>query len=180
MLKLKLLLILFLLASTATVAQVRPEKIADSLYKVKNFKQAGTYYLKAAQQADFKVLKISNYYNAACCYALSDQKDSALVLLTHAVNSGNKNVDHIKKDTDLESLHSMPGWSKLLNSIKATKNSTSDPYAAKLITSDVKNFWKAYDMAKKIPLTLLIFTRNTIQNLVQMGFRIIWPIRSKT
>lgn len=149
MLKLKLLLILFLLASTATVAQVRPEKIADSLYKVKNFKQAGTYYLKAAQQADFKVLKISNYYNAACCYALSDQKDSALVLLTHAVNSGNKNVDHIKKDTDLESLHSMPGWSKLLNSIKATKNSTSDPYAAKLITSDVKNFWKAYDMAKK-------------------------------
>ncbi len=149
MLKLKLLLILFLLASTATVAQVRPEKIADSLYKAKNFKQAGTYYLKAAQQADFKVLKISNYYNAACCYALSGQKDSALVLLTHAVNSGNKNVDHIKKDTDLESLHSMPGWSKLLNSIKATKNSTSDPYAAKLITSDVKNFWKAYDMAKK-------------------------------
>jgi hypothetical protein len=149
MLKFKQLLILFLLASTAVVAQVRPEKIADSLYKAKNFKEAGKYYIKATQQAEFRVLKINNYYNAACCYALSGQKDSALVLLTNAVNSGYKKADHIKNDTDLESLRSLPGWSKLLNSIKTVKNSTTDPYKAKLITSDVKNFWKAYDMAKK-------------------------------
>lgn len=149
MLKFKQLIVLFLLASTASIAQVNPEKIADSLYKAKNFKEAGKYYLKATQQVDFKVLKTNNYYNAACCYALSGQKDSALVLLTNAVNSGYKKVDHIQKDTDLESLHSLPGWSKLLNSIKTVKNSSTDPYKAKLITSDVKNFWKAYDLAKK-------------------------------
>lgn len=149
MLKFKQLLILFLLASTATVAQVRPEKIADSLYIAKNFKEAGRYYLKATRQVDFEVLRSDNYYNAACCYALSGQKDSALVLLTKAVNGGYKNIDQIKKDTDLKSLASLPGWSKLLNSIKTVKNSTADPYKAKLITSDVKNFWKAYDLAKK-------------------------------
>ncbi|WP_288881655.1 gliding motility protein GldB-related protein [Pedobacter panaciterrae] len=149
MLKFKQLLILLLLAGTATVAQVRPEKIADSLYKAKNFKEAGRYYLKATRQVDFEVLRSDNYYNAACCYALSGQKDSALVLLTNAVNSGYKNIDQIKKDTDLESLRSLPGWPKLLNSIKTVKNSTTDPYKAKLITSDVKNFWKAYDLAKK-------------------------------
>jgi len=149
MLKFKQLLILLLLAATATVAQVRPEKIADSLYKAKNFKEAGRYYLKATRQVDFEVLRSDNYYNAACCYALSGQKDSALVLLTNAVNSGYKNIDQIKKDTDLESLRSLPGWPKLLNSIKTVKNSTTDPYKAKLITSDVKNFWKAYDLAKK-------------------------------
>jgi hypothetical protein len=149
MLKFQNLLILFLLTGTVSIAQVRPEKIADSLYKAKNFKEAGRYYLKATEQVEFKVLKTGNYYNAACCYALSGQKDSAMVLLTNAVNSGYKKVDGIKKDTDLESLHSLPGWSKLLNSIKTTKNSTTDPYKAKLITSDVKNFWQAYDLAKK-------------------------------
>jgi len=149
MLKFKQLLILFLLVSTATVAQVNPEKTADSLYKGQNFKEAGKYYLKATRQVDFKVLKADSYYNAACCYALSGQKDSAFVLLTNAINSGYKNVDQIKKDTDLESLHSLPGWSGLINSIKTTKNSTTDPHKAKLITSDVRNFWKAYDLAKK-------------------------------
>jgi hypothetical protein len=143
------LLILFLLASTATIAQVRLEKKADSLYKKKNYKDAGTYYLKATDHAEFKVLKSDNYYNAACCYALSGQKDSAMVLLTNAVNSGYKNVGQIKNDADLESLHSLPGWSKLVNGIKAAKNSTADPYMAKLITTDVKNFWEAYDLAKR-------------------------------
>ncbi|MGF6924647.1 tetratricopeptide (TPR) repeat protein [Chitinophaga sp. W2I13] len=149
MFKFKQLLILFLLTGTATIAQVKPEEIADSLYKAKNFKEAGKYYLKATENVDFMVLKSSNYYNAACCYALNGQKDSALVLLTSAVNGGYKNADQIKKDTDLESLHSLPGWSELINSIKTVKNSTTDPYKAKLITSDVKNFWKAYELAKK-------------------------------
>ncbi|NRF37312.1 TPR end-of-group domain-containing protein [Pedobacter foliorum] len=149
MLKLNHILVFLLLTSSVAVAQIRHERIADSLYKAKNFKQAGQHYLKATEQSDFKVLKISNYYNAACCYALSNQQDSALVLLTNAVNSGYKNIDHLKKDTDLESLRSLPGWPKLLNSIKVTKNSTTDPYKAKLITTDVKNFWTAYDLAKK-------------------------------
>ncbi|WP_436488778.1 TPR end-of-group domain-containing protein [Chitinophaga sp. ARDCPP14] len=149
MVQFKQLLILFLLTGTATIAQVKPEEIADSLYKAKNFKEAGKYYLKATEKVDFKVLKSDNYYNAACCYALNGQKDSALVLLTSAVNSGYKNADQIKKDTDLESLHSLPGWPELINNIKTAKNSTTDPYKAKLITSDVKNFWKAYELAKK-------------------------------
>ncbi|MFA6072031.1 MAG: hypothetical protein WC810_25975, partial [Janthinobacterium sp.] len=72
-----------------------------------------------------------------------------MVLLTEAVTGGYKNADRIIKDTDLESLHALPSWSKLINSIKTAKNSTTDPYKAKLITSDVKNFWKAYDLAKK-------------------------------
>lgn len=138
---------LLLLLSTCAFAQNMQSRKADSLYAVKSYIAAGRYYLLAADTDEFKSLKRNKYYNAACCYALSGKTDSAMLLLKKAVENGYKNGAHLKVDTDLDALHSMPEWTTLVARIGNIKASTNDPLKAKLVTTDIKNFWKAYDLA---------------------------------
>jgi len=146
----KYLPFLFLLLSTSTFAQRSLSAKADSLYEAKNFTQAGTYYLRSARQAEFKASATGDYYNAACCYSLAGKIDSAMGLLKLAVISGYKNVAHMIVDSDLNPLHQMADWRPLLNSLEKTKGGvTTDPLKANLVTSDIKNFWIAYDLAQK-------------------------------
>jgi len=146
MIKPKCLTVLVLLIGTSVFAQTQR---ADSLYETKNYAKAGLLYLRSAQREEYKTLKQSEYYNAACCYALSGKADSSFILLRLSVKNGYKNVAHLKEDTDLGSLHALPQWPEIVNSIKSTPTSTHDPNKAKLITTDVKHFWEAYDKAQK-------------------------------
>jgi hypothetical protein len=139
-----------LLTPTSLFAQNKSlSQQGDSLYAAKNYALAGQVYNKAATVEDFKAAKSSMYYNAACCYALSGSADSAMVLLKSAVTSGYKNTAHLKEDTDLKILHDRTDWQTLVKSSVQKPASTKNPMLAKLITSDVKNYWKAYDMAQK-------------------------------
>lgn len=122
---------------------------ADSLYRAKNYKAAAPMYVWAAQLNEFRSNKASNYYNAACSYSLSGNKDSAFISLKKATELGWNNKTHLKKDTDLESLHNDRQWKKIVRSIKEPKNWSGDPMKTKLVTSDIDNFWKAYDLAQK-------------------------------
>ena len=144
-----LLLPILLFTTVSGFAQNQFSKKADSLYQAKNFYTAGQFYLKSAAQSEFKAGKYGDYYNAACCYALAGKPDSAIVLLKQSVADGYRNIAHIKEDSDFNSLHTLPGWNTYVNNLKVAHTSTTNPKAAKLITSDVKNFWKAYDMAEK-------------------------------
>lgn len=147
MLKITSLISILVLINTSLFAQ---SKKADSLYKAKNYAEAGKYYLLNAAQTDFKGSKKGYYYNAACSYALAGKTDSAVVLLKDAIACGYNNVDQIKKDTDFTTLRELPEWDKILNSVKVkTSTFTGDPNQVKLVTSDIHNFWKAYDLAKK-------------------------------
>jgi len=130
-------------------AQNIHSKKADSLYAAKNFAIAGKYYMLAAGTAEFKASKRSQYYNAACCFSLSGKTDSAMVLLKKAVKNGYKNGAHLVADTDLNPLHNMSEWAPLVDQIEKLKSSTNNPLKAKLISTDIKNFWKAYDLAQK-------------------------------
>ncbi|UOE47664.1 DUF2268 domain-containing putative Zn-dependent protease [Mucilaginibacter sp. SMC90] len=146
----KYLTFLFILLSAAAFGQKSLSNKGDSLYEAKNFVQAGNCYLQSAKQAEFKAAATNDYYNAACCYALSGKADSAMTILKLAINSGYKNAAHLVTDSDLNSLHQMPEWRPLLNSVeKEPKGFTDDPLKAKLVTSDIKNFWIAYDRAQK-------------------------------
>lgn len=140
---------LLLLISTGAFAQSTPIKKADSLYAAKSYAAAGRYYLLAANTEEFKALKRDEYYNAACCYALNGKTDSAMILLKVAIKNGYKDGAHLKVDTDLDPLHTMPDWEPLVTQIEKIKASTNDPLKAKLVTADIKNFWKAYDLARK-------------------------------
>ena len=53
-------------------------------------------------------------YNAACGYALSGKKDEALDWLELSVKSGYNEFDHLRKDTDLDSLRGEKRYKKLL------------------------------------------------------------------
>jgi hypothetical protein len=140
---------LLLLITTGTFAQNMQSKKADSLYAAKSYAAAGSYYLLAASTTEFKASKRSQYYNAACCFSLSGKTDSAMLLLKKAVENGYKNAAHLRVDSDLDPLHNMPEWAPLLARIEKVKTSTNDPLKAKLISTDINNFWKAYDLAQK-------------------------------
>jgi hypothetical protein len=139
-----ILIFSFIIQGTVSMAQSQ----ADSLYQEKNYPVAGYYYLQSAQQAEFKALRSNAYYNAACCYALTGKTDSAMVLLRLAIAAGFKNGAQLKGDNDLSSLHSLPEWSQTVTRLEKITMGTHDPTRAKLITKDVVNFWKAYDIAR--------------------------------
>src|SRR4051812_47540473 len=84
---------------TLTFAQVRSKYIkkADSLYKAKNYAAAGPYYVQSANAAEYNAIKKSDYYNAACCYALAGKTDSAFTLLHSSIANGYLNIKHIKE-----------------------------------------------------------------------------------
>ena len=141
-------LLLFFIAATGLAQNSLIDK-ATNLYLAKNYGPAGDYFLKAAEADEFSASKQEDYYDAACCYALSAKADSAMLLLKLAVKYGYDNLDHMKEDSDLTSLHQREDWSKLLSTIHPRLRSSQDPLKAQLITTDVKNFWKAYDKAQK-------------------------------
>jgi len=139
------LLLLSMIQGKVSLAQ----STADSLYQAKNYPLAGYYYLEMARNAEFKTLRLDHYYNAACCYSLSGKTDSAMVLLRLSVASGFKNSAHLKEDADLSSLHALPEWAQIVSQLeKMPTVGTHDPTRTRLITTDVVNFWKAYDIAR--------------------------------
>ncbi|MGZ3819510.1 MAG: gliding motility protein GldB-related protein, partial [Mucilaginibacter sp.] len=101
------------------------------------------------RQDEFKTLKQNDYYNAACCYALVGKPDSAMSMLKLSIQNGYRDTAHVKEDKDLIALHSLKEWPQVINTIKSKAATTNDPYKAQLVTTDVKNFWKAYDLAQK-------------------------------
>ncbi|MCI0355343.1 MAG: protein kinase [Acidobacteria bacterium] len=53
-------------------------------------------------------------YNAACTYGILQKKAEALALLKRAIEAGNRNVDWIARDPDLECLHDDPEFEALV------------------------------------------------------------------
>lgn len=77
----------------------------------------------------------STYYNAACYLALAGKTDEAFDYLKQAIERGYANVEQIKTDSDLISLHSDGRWQALIG-IAATKRAEQQ----KLFWNQ-KTFW---------------------------------------
>jgi len=79
-------------------------------------------YLESAKEYDkaFGLQKgnSSQYYNAACSWALSGDTINSMRYLNLSVESGWKNLKHIKIDKDLISLHSIKGWEEILGKVQ--------------------------------------------------------------
>ena len=104
-----------ILFSVETFAQTYKELVAhaDTLYNLKDYNKSNEAY----QQA-FKLESNNPYdlYNAACSAALAGDLDDAFTFLDLAVHHGWTNIDHMKKDSDLDTLHSSAKWASLLAS----------------------------------------------------------------
>ena len=109
---------LFLIASGQDLSQK-----ARSAYANKNFQESARLYVQAFNKGENQT---SNAYNAACSYALSGEKDEAFNYLQKAIDLGFTNVNHIKSDSDLKSLHTDPRWQKMLEGVSAKVKATKE------------------------------------------------------
>lgn len=108
---------------------------ADSLYRVKDYKNSAQEYQKAFDSNNGKAFP-NDRYNAACSFALSDNIEKAFYhLLYSAVHPNIKysNYNHIISDTDLTSLHNNILWEKLLNEVKLNKEELEKDFDKPLV-----------------------------------------------
>jgi hypothetical protein len=114
----KLTLLFFTTVSFLSIqAQNHKEYIqkADSCYQVKDFKTSAEYYGKAFKTENSNPIHL---YNGACSAALTNKEKLAFNWLNLAIQNGYDNLNHLKKDSDLESLHSEKEWGKLTTKLQ--------------------------------------------------------------
>ncbi len=96
----------------------------DSLYKAREYIKSSESY----QQA-FAFSKNSNdLYKAACSAALAGDSGNALSLLESAFQNGWLNIDHLKKDKDLDRLHNDKKWTVLIHKMQTKIDSIEANY----------------------------------------------------
>lgn len=140
--------------------QTKFSKIADSLYRAKDYKGGAIAYRLAADSSKSRTLKKTCYYNSACCYALVNDTANATLLLNKAVYEFGYKSPAMLNDGDLLVLHETATWKKIASFLEERKRALENPSNAKLITTDIHNFWNAYDAAKKDTARMLeIFQR---------------------
>ena len=76
------------------------------------------FYDEAFQKGEGKY---TDYYNAACSWALAGDSKKGFEYLNKAVELGWKNVDHLLSDPDLESLHDTKDWESIVGIAEKNK-----------------------------------------------------------
>lgn len=108
---------------------------AWKLYEAKDYLKSAQTYSKAF--TDMGKGLVPDRYNAACSWALANNKDSSFSQLFKITQKGTySDVDHLTTDTDLEILHSDKRWKDVVASATANKEKElakmDKPLAAKL------------------------------------------------
>ena len=110
---------LFCLAALSAFAQSKEELSNQALaaYNRKEYVSSASLYVQAIRKG---ALDADNYYNAACCYALSGDKENAFLFLEQSIRGGYHDAEHLQKDTDLDTLHADPRWPGVVASTQVT------------------------------------------------------------
>ena len=97
---------------------------ADSAFTGGDFKTAHDLYERAFA-VNNDMARVIDRYNAACTWALDNNRDKAFYHLNRVVNKGKfKDKNGIINDKDLYSLHSDPRWDQMILQIEQNiKNS---------------------------------------------------------
>ena len=99
-------------------------KKADSLYKLKEYKNSAFTYSAAFKANNWKGM-MHHRYKAACSWSLANYPDSAFFQLYILANKMNfKHYDDVLNDEDFIPLHTDTRWSPLLDLVK--KNADAD------------------------------------------------------
>ncbi|RPI17364.1 MAG: hypothetical protein EHM58_09420 [Ignavibacteriae bacterium] len=116
--KLSIFTILIILSSSVLYAQDDFYSLiskGDELYRNRQYKESAETYDKAFKAGTPNALQ---YYNAACSWALAGDKEKAFVYLKNAVDKGWTNIEHVKLDQDLNSLHADKRWNEIITQIQ--------------------------------------------------------------
>lgn len=98
------------------IAQAQTSADAYARYEAKDYRASAELYDKLLK--DGKGTS-SDHYNAACSWALTGNKDKAFTHLNKSIEKGWDNISHLKKDTDLSSLHTDKRWEPMVKKLQA-------------------------------------------------------------
>lgn len=87
---------------------------ALKLHEEKNFKESVPLFKRIYYNFPKSPIGYTSAYNVACGYALAGQKEEALDWLETSVKTGFSKIDHLRKDTDLDSLRNEKRYKRLL------------------------------------------------------------------
>jgi hypothetical protein len=156
--KASLLAAFLLLNSPAVFAQSEFRQLnaqASDAYNGKSYQKSGELYEKAFQQPKAQPSG-TEFYNAACAWALAGNATNAFRNLDRATTAGWENVAHLKQDTDLTSLHADQRWQPMLTKLEAYRAKVEAGYNKPLkqqldsiYTSDQGGRLKYNDVQKK-------------------------------
>ena len=113
--------------------------------------KGASFYHQQAEVEKYQSAKASAHYNAACAYARANAPDQALAELKAAQKLGWHNIALAKEDDDLANLRQLPEFTAILGRMAKVEAKQLNPRRAKLVTSDIDLFWKAYDATLKNP-----------------------------
>lgn len=65
-------------------------------------------------------------YNLACSYALTGEKEKALLCLNKAVELGYRDIEHLRQDHDLDGIKSDPRFQSLIKKIASEQHQAQD------------------------------------------------------
>ncbi len=95
----------------------------DSCFVVKDYSKAGKYFEAAAAaeiEQGLDVAREGILYSAACAYALADKPKQALKVLAQLAFERNyRNIEELRTDSSLLSLHTLKKWSPIEAQIAA-------------------------------------------------------------
>ncbi len=113
----RLIIGILVLTSCISHAQNFEEHIkkGGQLYSGNDFEKSAKEYEKAFLLNEGNS---SQYYNAACSWALTGDTLKSIEFLNLSAEKGWKNLKHLKKDSDLSTLHGVYGWDEILKVVQ--------------------------------------------------------------
>jgi len=125
----KIIMLFFvnLITNFASYSQVYKELItkADSLYNIKEYSKSSEFYRQAYELGD---KDFNDLYNGACSASLAGKKEQAFKLLNLSVQNGWTDINHLKTDSDLDTLHKDSSWNILINKVQKITDSIEANY----------------------------------------------------
>ena len=115
----------------------------------KRYADAARLFAEQATAEPFRLNQASAHYNRACALALGGQPTAAVQALDQAQRLGFNKLDLLRTDTDLASLRALPGYATVVQRLAQAEARLTDPRNARLVTSDITLFWRAYDRVAK-------------------------------
>jgi C-terminal processing protease CtpA/Prc len=98
-------------SSVAAHSAAESRASADTAYRKGDYALCAEAYVTALELETFST---STAYNAACCFALAGEVDSAYIYLAHAIRGGFQDTQLLESDSDLEALRADTRWAALL------------------------------------------------------------------
>ncbi|WP_162427751.1 DUF6624 domain-containing protein [Pontibacter pudoricolor] len=112
----KLILCIGMMVCLGGTALAQTSAEAYARYEAKEYKASAELYDKLLKSGKGSS---SDHYNAACSWALAGNKDKAFAHLNKSIEKGWANINHLKSDSDLSSLHTDKRWEPMVKQLQA-------------------------------------------------------------